>query len=82
MDTWSIAGIFSGVGFTASGLFCIVKSALEKSAAEAVFADALPQEFLFSINTLKQVGIFLFLIGFILSIMILIIEYFCHDKSL
>ncbi len=74
MDRWSIAGIFTGIGCGMAGLFCIIKSILERNALLSHFENAVPSAAIFAAEYLLKIGRFLFLIGGAWILILLCIE--------
>ena len=75
MDRWSIAGIFTGIGCCMAGLFCIVKSVTERNAFLSHFGNAAPCTAALTIDSLQQIGKFLFLVGGAWILILLCIEW-------
>ena len=75
MDRWSIAGIFTGIGSSIAGLFCIIKSMMERNALLSHFGNTAPSAAIFTAEYLLKIGRFLFFISSAWILILLCIEW-------
>lgn len=75
MDRWSIAGIFTGTGCSLAGLFCIIKSIMERNALLSHFGNTAPSAAIFTAEYLLQIGKLLLFIGGAWILILLCIEW-------